>query len=76
MTTEEQEFTDFMTEASIKAMELRQKYDKLSENNKRRKDPPKPLFPVSEIDFHWKEITELEKYNPFTWNRRNIDLGK
>ncbi len=48
----------------------------VSENNKRRKDPPKPLFPVSEIDFHWKEITELEKYNPFTWNRRNIDLGK
>ena len=36
VTTEEQEFTDFMTEASIKAMELRQKYDKLSENNKRK----------------------------------------
>ena len=36
MTPEDQEFTDFMTEASIKAMELRQKYDNLSENNKRR----------------------------------------
>lgn len=36
MTPEDQEFTDFMTEASIKAMELRQKYDKLSENNKRK----------------------------------------
>ena len=36
MTTEEQEFTDFMTEATQKAMELRQKYDKLSENNKRK----------------------------------------
>ena len=48
----------------------------VTENNKRRKDPPKPIFPVSEINFHWKEITELEKYNPFTWNRRNIDLGK
>lgn len=48
----------------------------VAENNKRRKDPPKPLFPPSEIDFHWKEISELEKYNPFTWNRRNIDLGK
>ncbi|MBP5442918.1 MAG: hypothetical protein J6Y60_06745 [Treponema sp.] len=36
MTIEDQEFTDFMTEASIKAMELRQKYDKLSENNKRK----------------------------------------
>ncbi len=46
------------------------------ENNKRKKDPPKPLFPVSDIDFHWKEISELEKYNPVTWNRRNIDLGK
>lgn len=45
-------------------------------NNRRRRDPPKPLFPPSEIDFHWKEISELEKYNPHTWNRRNIDLGK
>ena len=36
MTPEEQEFADFMTEASIKAMELRQKYGKLSENNKRK----------------------------------------
>ena len=48
----------------------------IDENNKRRKAPPKPLFPPSEINFHWKEITELEKYNPYTWNRRNIDLGK
>lgn len=36
MPPEDQEFSDFMTEASIKAMELRQKYDKLSENNKRK----------------------------------------
>ena len=36
MPTEDQEFTDFVTEVSIKAMELRQKYDKLSENNKRK----------------------------------------
>ena len=36
MTPEEQEFTDFMTEASIKAMELRPKYNKLSESNKRK----------------------------------------
>ncbi len=36
MTTEEQEFADFMTEASIKAMELRKKYDNLSDNNKRK----------------------------------------
>lgn len=36
MTPEEQEFADFMTEASIKAMELRKKYDNLSEINKRK----------------------------------------
>jgi len=36
MPPEDQEFTDFMTKASIKAMELRQKYDKLSEYNKRK----------------------------------------
>ena len=36
MTPDDQEFTDFMTEATQKAMELRQKYDKLSENNKRK----------------------------------------
>ena len=31
MSSEDQEFTDFMTEATQKAMELRQKYDKLSQ---------------------------------------------
>ena len=36
MTTEEQEFSNFMTETSIKAMKIRQKYDKLSDNNKRK----------------------------------------
>ena len=36
MTTEEQEFADFMAEVSIKAIELRQKYDKLSDSNKRK----------------------------------------
>ena len=36
MLTDDQEFNDFMTEASLKAMELRQKYDKLSDSNKRR----------------------------------------
>ncbi len=48
----------------------------VAENNKRRHPAPKPLFPPSDINFHWKEISELEKYNPWTWNRRNIDLGK
>lgn len=45
-------------------------------NNTRRKPAPKPLFPPSEIDFHWKDISELEKYNPYTWNRRNLDIHK
>ena len=36
MSSEEQEFSNFMTEASIKAMELRKKYDNLSDNNKRK----------------------------------------
>ena len=36
MPPEDQEFTDFMTEATQKALELRQKYDKLSDNNKRK----------------------------------------
>lgn len=50
--------------------------ENVAENNKRRKPAPKPLFPVSEINFHWKEITELEKYNPYTWNKRNLDIHK
>lgn len=50
--------------------------DNVAENNKRRKPAPKPLFPPSEINFHWKEISELEKYNPYTWNRRNLDIHK
>ena len=31
--------------------------------NSRRKTPPAPLFPVKELDWHWNEINELEKYN-------------
>ncbi len=48
----------------------------VAENNKRRKPAPKPLFPPSEIDFHWKDISELEKYNPYTWSKRNLDIHK
>ena len=36
MLHEEQEFTDFMKEASAKVIELKEKYDKLSDNNKAR----------------------------------------
>ncbi len=46
------------------------------EQNSKKKPAPKQVFPPSFIDFHWKEISELEKYNPYTWNRRNIDLHK
>ena len=48
----------------------------VEKNNRLKKKAPAPLFPVSEIDFHWKEISELEKYNPYTWNRRNLDVHK
>lgn len=36
MPYEEQEFTEFMKEASAKVIELQEKYDKLSDNNKGR----------------------------------------
>ena len=48
----------------------------VAEKNSAKKPAPKPLFPPSEINFHWKEISELEKYNPYTWNRRNLDVHK
>lgn len=48
----------------------------VEENNSRRHPAPKPLFPPADIDFHWKEISDLEKYNPYTWNRRNLDIHK
>lgn len=35
MTAEEQEYNEFLKEASIKAMELQEKYNNLSDNNKR-----------------------------------------
>lgn len=53
--------------------QLQQIVDK---NNSKKHPPVKPLFPVSDIDFHWKEISELEKYNPYTWNKRNLDIHK
>lgn len=46
------------------------------ENNKLKHPAPKPLFPPSKVNFHFKEISELEKYNPYTWNKRNIDIHK
>lgn len=63
----------------VKVQNVKDKNDLLKiieENNKRRKDPPKPLFPVKDIDFKVKDLTEKEMANPFTWNRRNVDIGK
>ncbi|MBQ4377798.1 MAG: hypothetical protein II821_01170 [Treponema sp.] len=48
----------------------------IEDNNKRRKPAPKPLFPPTFPKYRWKEITELEKYNPSTWNKRNLDIHK
>ena len=36
MTTEEQEYNSFMADISEKAMDLQNKYNKLSDNNKRK----------------------------------------
>lgn len=48
----------------------------VEENNKRRKPAPKPLFPPTFPKYRWKEITDLELYNPNTWNKRNLDIHK
>ena len=48
----------------------------IEENNKRKKPAPKPIFPPTFPKFHWKEISELEAYNPSTWNKRNLDIHK
>ena len=48
----------------------------VEDNNKRRKPAPKPLFPPIFPKYRWKEITELELYNPSTWNKRNLDIHK
>lgn len=50
--------------------------DSVGENNKRKHPAPKPLFPPTFPKYHWKEITELELYNPATWNKRNLDIHK
>ncbi len=48
----------------------------VDENNARHIPRPKPLFPVTFPKYHWKEISEIELYNPKTWNKRNIDIHK
>ena len=48
----------------------------VEENNKRKKPAPKPPLPPTFPKYRWKEITELELYNPSTWNKRNLDVHK
>jgi len=36
---------------------------------------PKPLFPAPEIIIRWHEITQIEMYNPKTWNKRVMDIA-
>ena len=50
--------------------------DSVEENNKKKKPAPKPLFPPTFPKYRWKEISELELYNPSTWNKRNLDIHK
>ncbi len=50
--------------------------DTIEENNKRKKPAPKSPFPPTFPKYRWKEITELELYNPSTWNKRNLDINK
>lgn len=46
------------------------------ETNAKRKTPRKPLFPVTFPNVRWPKFNALDLYDPDTWNRRNIDLGK
>ena len=48
----------------------------IEENNKRKKPAPKSPFPPTFPKYRWKEINELELYNPSTWNKRNLDIHK
>ena len=44
--------------------------------NARRAPAPKPPFPPTFPNVRWPNYDELDLYNPSTWNRRNIDIGK
>lgn len=47
-----------------------------AETNAKRKPPQKPPFPVTFPNVRWPKFEELDLYDPDTWNRRNIDIGK
>lgn len=48
----------------------------VNENNSKRHNALSSPFPVKESHFRWKEISDLEVYNPGTWNKRNLDIHK
>ena len=48
----------------------------VEEGNKRRHPALKAIFPPTFPKYRWKEISDLELYNPSTWNKRNLDIHK
>ncbi|WP_407425105.1 hypothetical protein [Treponema sp.] len=59
------------------AVQISQRFlNTIETDNSRKKPLPKPLFPPTFPKYRWKEITELELFNPSTWNKRNLDIHK
>lgn len=50
----------------------------IKEANSRHKPLPKPVFPPSDVDFHWEVIRDLRKYSSLTVQQynRNLSFGK
>ena len=46
------------------------------ETNAQKKPPRKPPFPVTFPTVRWPSYDELDIYDPDTWNRRMLDVGK
>lgn len=46
------------------------------ETNAAPRPPRKPVFPVTFPDVRWPDYDALDIYDPATWNRRMLDVGK
>ncbi|MDE7392331.1 MAG: hypothetical protein K2M90_07750, partial [Treponemataceae bacterium] len=46
------------------------------ETNAAPRPPRKPVFHVTFPDVRWPDYDALDIYNPATWNRRMLDVGK
>lgn len=46
------------------------------ETNSAPRPPRKPVFPVTFPDVRWPDYDALDIYDPATWNRRMLDVGK